>query len=137
MNEQNALNNEIAHNLMAAMLVPLIIAGLIGLLMLICQWIIYSKAGKPGWAILVPIYNFIVLLQIVGRPWYHMFFMLIPIYNIIFIIQVINGLSKSFGKDAGFTVGLIFLGFIFYPMLAFSKSIQYVGPGGVAAPAAQ
>jgi hypothetical protein len=137
MNEENAMNNAMAHNIMAMLGVILIPLLLISLLMIISQWVIYTKAGKPGWAILVPIYNFIVMLQIVGRPWYHMFFLLIPIYNIIFAIQVIHGLSKSFGKDAGFTVGLIFLGIIFYPMLAFSKSIQYVGPGGVAAPAAQ
>jgi hypothetical protein len=137
MMDQNEMNNAIAHNLMAMLGVILIPFLLVALLMIISQWVIYTKAGKPGWAILVPIYNFIVMLQIVGRPWYHMFFLLIPIYNIIFAIQVIHGLSKSFGKDAGFTVGLIFLGVIFYPILAFNKSIKYVGPGGVVAPAAQ
>jgi len=110
----------------------IVVISIIGLLMLVCQWIIYTKAGKPGWAVLVPIYNIIVLLEIVGKPWWWLFLMLIPIVNIVIIIMVLNQLSKSFGQGAGFTVGLLFVGIVFYPILAFSKSMQYIGPGGVA-----
>lgn len=53
----------------------------------------------------------------------------IPFVNIIFLIWSINLLSKSFGKDEGFTVGLLFLGIIFYPILGFG-SAQYIGPYG-------
>ncbi len=98
---------------------------------IIVMWKIYSKAGQPGWAAIVPIYNYIVLLKIVGKPWWWLLLMLIPIVNIIFVIIVINNLSKSFGHGAGFTIGLLFLGIIFYPILAFGSS-KYVGPGGVA-----
>lgn len=100
-------------------------------LMIASQWKIFTKAGKPGWACLVPIYNLIVLLEIIGKPWWWLFMFLIPIVNIIFLIMMVNGLSKSFGKDVGFTVGLILLGIVFYPLLAFGDA-KYVGPGGVA-----
>jgi hypothetical protein len=79
----------------------------------------------------VPIYNVIVLLEIIGKPWWWLFMFLIPFVNIVFLIMMINGLSKSFGKDIGFTVGLILLGIVFYPLLAFGDS-KYIGPDGVA-----
>ena len=120
--------------LIAAMLIPLLI---IGIFMIICMWMIYSKAGKPGWACIVPIYSFIVLLEIVGKPWWWLFLLIIPIVNIVILIIVLNQLSKSFGQGAGFTLGLLFVGIVFYPILAFSSSIKYVGPGGVAASPAQ
>jgi hypothetical protein len=97
--------------------------------MVVCHWLIYAKAGKPGWACIIPIYGYLVLLDIVGKPWWWLLLMFIPFVNIVLAIIVINELSKSFGKGAGFTVGLIFLPFIFYPILAFDSS-RYMGPGG-------
>lgn len=91
------------------------------------MWKVYTKAGKPGWAAIIPIYNTIVLLEIVGRPIWWFFLMLIPFVNIIFAIIVTNDLAKSFGKEVGWTIGLILLPFIFYPMLAFG-SAKYSGP---------
>ncbi|QHS62504.1 DUF5684 domain-containing protein [Chitinophaga agri] len=97
----------------------------------ICNWKIFTKAGKPGWACLVPIYGTIVMLEIVGKPWWYIFMFMIPIYGwFVLPIQLTHHLSKSFGKDVGFTLGLLFLGFIFVPLLAFSSDIQYVGPYG-------
>lgn len=93
-------------------------------------WRIFEKAGKPGWASLIPVYNIIILLEIVGKPWWWLLLMLIPIVNIIFSIWMVNLLSKSFGKSEGFTVGLIILAFIFYPILAFGNA-QYKGPAGI------
>jgi hypothetical protein len=93
------------------------------------MWTIYTKAGKPGWASLVPIYNIIVLLEIIGKPWWWLFLMCIPLVNIVILIMVYHNLSLSFGKGSGFTAGIIFLGFIFIPMLAFGDA-KYVGPGG-------
>jgi Family of unknown function (DUF5684) len=98
-------------------------------LMIASLWTIYSKAGQPGWAAIVPIYNVIVLLEIVGKPWWWFFLMLIPIVNIVILIMVYHKLSLSFGKDGGFTVGLILLGIVFFPILAFGDA-KYVGPGG-------
>jgi len=95
-------------------------------------WKIYAKAGQPGWAALVPIYNIVVLCKIIGKPTWWVVLCFIPFVNYVILIMMIHGLSKSFGKGAGYTVGLIFLGIIFYPMLAFGDA-QYIGEGGVAA----
>ena len=98
-------------------------------LMIASQWVIYQKAKKPGWACIVPIYNVIVLLEIVGKPWWWLLLMLIPFVNIVLGIWVINLLAKSFGKTEGFTVGLILLSIVFYPILAFGDA-KYKGPAG-------
>jgi hypothetical protein len=98
----------------------------------VTHWILYEKAHQPGWACIVPIYSIIVLLRIVGKPWWWIFLFCIPFLNLIWVIWTINMLSKSFGKDEGFTVGLILLSFVFYPILAFG-SATYRGPFGDAA----
>jgi hypothetical protein len=90
-------------------------------------WKIFVKAGQPGWAGIIPFYNWWVMLKIVGRPGWWFILFLIPIVNIVILIIVYNDLSKSFGKGAGFTVGMIFLGFIFFPILAFGPA-RYLGP---------
>ncbi len=102
-------------------------------LVIAAEWVIFSKAGKPGWAAIIPIYNLIVYLQVVGRPVWWIILFFIPIVNIIIGIIVVNDLSKSFGHGVGYTLGLLFLSIIFYPILAFGGS-QYVGPGGVRQP---
>jgi hypothetical protein len=93
------------------------------------QWQIYTKAGQPGWACIIPIYNIYVLLKIVGKPTWWLILLFIPIANIIIAIWMVNMLSKSFGKDEGFTIGLLLLGIIFYPILGFG-SARYIGPYG-------
>lgn len=92
-------------------------------------WKIFTKAGKPGWAAIIPIYNIIVLLEIVGKPIWWLLMFLIPFVNFIFAIWVTNLLSKSFGKTEAFTVGLVLLPFIFYPILGFGDA-TYKGPAG-------
>lgn len=99
------------------------------LVLIVSLWKINSKAGQPGWACLVPIYSAIVRMRIIGRSDWHWLLYLIPFYNIYLLIVDTNLLSKSFGKGEGFTVGLIFLGIFFYPILAFGGSV-YQGPGG-------
>jgi hypothetical protein len=96
----------------------------------ICMWKIFEKAGHPGWSAIVPIYNYYIFTKIIGKPGWWVILFLIPYLNIIFLIWGTNLLSKSFGKDIGFTLGLIFLGFIFMPIMAFDKTIQYRGPSG-------
>ena len=99
--------------------------------MIATMWKVFTKAGQPGWAIFIPIYNAIVFLKIAGKPWWWIFLFIIPIVNIVFLIMMINGVSKNFGQGTGFTVGLILLGFIFYPMLAFGD-YQYKGVAPIA-----
>ena len=89
-------------------------------------WKIYEKAGKPGWTSIIPIYNVIVLLEIIKKPLWWIVLFIIPIVNIVIGIWTTNLLSKNFGKGEGFTIGLIFLPFIFYPILAFGDA-QYQG----------
>ena len=93
------------------------------------MWKIYEKAGRPGWEAIVPIYNIYILLKIVGKPGWWLILYLIPIVNIVFAIWTANMLSKSFGKDEGFTIGLILLGIVFYPLLGFGDA-KYLGPYG-------
>jgi hypothetical protein len=88
---------------------------------------IFRKAGKPAWAAFITIYNIIVLLEVVGRPVWWIILLLIPIVNIVILIIVFNDLSKSFGHGVGFTIGLIFLSWIFMLILGFGSS-QYRGP---------
>jgi len=99
--------------------------------MIAANWTVYTKAGKPGWACLVPIYNIVVLLEIVGKPTWWFVLMLVPVANIIVAIIMWMELAKVFGKGSGFGLGLIFLGCIFMPILAFG-SAQYVGAAGAA-----
>ncbi len=98
---------------------------------IIVQWKIYTKADKPGWACIIPIYNIIVLLEIIGKPIWWIFLLIFPLTAPIFAIWMTNLLSKSFGKGVGFTLGLLFLPIIFYPILAFG-SAKYEGPAGAA-----
>lgn len=99
-------------------------------LMIASQWKVFTKAGQPGWACLVPIYNLYIMTVIARKPaWWLAIILLVPIVNIVFAIMLINGISKNFGKDAGFTVGLIFLGIIFWPILAFGDA-KYIGGDG-------
>ena len=109
--------------------VGLIIYLAIIILLIAAEWKIFTKAGKPGWAVIIPIYNIIVFLQIIGKPWWWIILLLIPIVNFIFLIWMINLLSKSFGKGTGFTIGILFLSIIFIPILGFG-SASYVGPAG-------
>lgn len=100
-------------------------------------WRIFEKADQPGWAAIIPIYNFVVMLRIVGRPVWWIILFIIPVINLIPIIIIPFDLSKSFGKGTGFGIGLLLLGFIFGPILALGDA-EYQGPSAAdgTAPAA-
>lgn len=85
-------------------------------------WKTFEKAGKPGWAAIVPIYNVIVLLEIAGKPIWWILLYLIPCVNVIVGILVSIDVAKNFGQGVGFALGLIFLPFIFYPILGFGAA---------------
>lgn len=97
--------------------------------MIISWWIVLKKAGEPGWAILIPIYNFLVILRVAGKPWWWVFSILLAIIPIVgailflvVFVLIAHGISKNFGKGAGFTVGIVLLGIVFIPILAFGNS---------------
>jgi hypothetical protein len=95
-------------------------------LFLLPLWRILSKAGKPGWGSIVPIYNIYLICKVCGRPGWWTILCLIPFINIIIAIILCIDLAKVFGKDAGFAIGIILLGFIFIPILGYGKT-EYKG----------
>ncbi|MBF9140592.1 DUF5684 domain-containing protein [Hymenobacter properus] len=98
----------------------LVIAGL---------WKLFVKAGKPGWAAIIPIYNIIVMQEIVGREAWKIILLFIPLVNIYFGITLYVSFAKAYGKyGIGNYLALIFLGIIFIPLWGFSNEVQYVGP---------
>jgi hypothetical protein len=98
-------------------------------------WGMFKKAGHPGWASIVPIYNLIVLIQVAKKEIWWIVLFLIPIVNIIAFILIDIAVAENFGKSGGFAVGLIFLPFIFFPILSWG-SAQYMGGGASAMPPA-
>jgi len=106
--------------------VPLIIGLAAIVFIIVSVWKVYVKAGEPGWACLVPIYNVIVYLKISGKPLWWIILFFIPLVNLIIALLVSIGLAKNFGKGGGFGVGLFLLGFIFMPILAFGDA-KFVG----------
>lgn len=105
------------------LVLPLIIVAL----MIASMWKVFEKAGQPGWACLVPIYNLYVMTLIAQKPSWWLFMFLVPIANIIFMIKLYNGISVAFGKSEGFTAGLILLGVIFWPILGFGDAKYQLG----------
>jgi len=94
--------------------------------MIVSWWIVFKKAGQPGWAILIPIFNFLVILRVAEKPWWWVFSVLLaiipiagPILFLVVWILICNAISKNFGQGAGFTVGLVLLSIVFVPILAF------------------
>jgi len=108
-----------------------VFSGLLNLFLQVCflfwlitleaQWKVLKKAGRQGWESLIPIYNTIIFIKICGKPGWWFWLLLIPLVNIIFAVMICHGLSKAFGKTEGFTAGLIFLPFVFFPMLGLSR----------------
>jgi len=89
-------------------------------------WKMFEKAGQPGWAALIPIYNLVVLCRIAGKPEWWCLLMLIPLVNLVVAIIVIHNVARNFGFGVGMTLLLIFLPFVGYPMLGFGDC-QYQG----------
>jgi hypothetical protein len=108
------------------------VVGIIYLAVLIIviasMWKVFAKAGQPGWAAIIPIYNFYILCKVGGKPGWWVLLMLIPFVNIIIFLLLCIAIAEKFGKGAGFGVGLFFLGFIFFPILAFGDA-RYQGAG--------
>lgn len=103
--------------------------------LIIINWKMFEKAGKPAWAAIVPFYNFVVMLEIAGYKWYYIFFAflnMIPVVgSILFVLFSVSysiKLAKSFGQTTGFGIGLWLVNPIFTAIIAFSKDIKYVGP---------
>jgi len=105
-----------------------VFALIIWLVVILAFWQVFVKAGKPGWASIIPIYNIYVLLKIAGRPGWWLILYLIPVVNWVISIVVSIDVAKAFGKSAAFgVVGLWLFSVIGYLMLGFGDA-TYQGP---------
>lgn len=115
--------------------------GLFGLVIMLAffgvmvasMWKVFAKAGQPGWASLVPIYNLVTMLKIAGLPAWYLVLFCVPVVNFYALYATTAGMAKNFRKSSGFGFGLLFLGFIFFPLLAFSDS-RYLGEAAAGKP---
>ena len=98
-----------------------IIVFAIQIVMIISMWKVFTKCGEKGWKSLIPIYNVYVMTQIAEVEWWYIFLFIVPIVNIYAMYVIYNNIAKKFGKSTGFTIGMIFLPIVFFPMLAFGK----------------
>ncbi|MFT3846415.1 MAG: DUF5684 domain-containing protein [Lacibacter sp.] len=105
----------------------LFIFGLIALIIavpiILGMWKTFQKAGRQGWECIIPIYNYMVMAEIGGKPNWWGLLCLIPYAGIVFQIWITNLTAKKFGKSEGFTVGLVLLPFIFWPILGFGDAV--------------
>ena len=101
------------------------------LLIVAAMWKVFSKAGQPGWAAIIPIYNVYVMCKVAGRPGWWLLLMLIPFVNFIIAIILNVDIAKRFGKGVGFAIGMLFLPFIFWPILGFDSAPYQGGPPSI------
>jgi len=145
MDELELMSDTNAMGMLGAMLGVVVVIGLVAYAFYgFCYGKMFEKAGKPLWAGFVPIYNIVVWLEIIGRPWWWLLVLIgvgmVPIVGTfaVLALMVVFGIdtARSFGKDTAFGVLFGILSFIFLPILAFSRDIQYVGPraSGLGAP---
>ncbi len=129
-----AAASEVVHldpTMIAGIVLAILVAFAIGLvligLIIAGQWKIYQKAGYPGWTAIVPFYNCVIQLRMTNRPLWWVVLLFVPIVNIVLFVLMTRRTAGVFGKGTGFTLGLIFLPFIFYPILGFGKASYHNG----------
>ncbi len=84
-------------------------------------WKVFEKAGEPGWAAIIPIYNLYVLIRVSGNAWWWLLLLFIPVINLLATIKISIDVAGKFGKGILFGLGLTFLSFVFYPLLGFGN----------------
>jgi uncharacterized membrane protein YhaH (DUF805 family) len=83
------------------------------------RWKAFEKAGHPGWASLVPIFNVYLTFKIGGNSGWWMLGLFVPVVNFFVVGKMNVDAAKAFGKGVGFGLGLLFLPFVFWPLLGF------------------
>ena len=130
-------NTEVAAGALGAAVVALLgflwlISFVLSIVALAGMWKIFSKAGKPGWAAIIPFYNLYVLLEITGKPIWWIVLFLIPVVNfiapVVVMFLIYMTLAERFGRGGGTAVGLLLLPFIFAPILGFGSATYQAGP---------
>lgn len=117
-----------------SLLIGLVYFALI-VLLLVGMWRVFEKAGHPGWAAIIPIYNSYILCKIAGKPGWWVLLMLIPLVNFVILLLISLEVSRNFGKTSGFAIGLWLLPIVFYPILGFSDARYVAAAAATAAPA--
>jgi hypothetical protein len=131
--QNDAANTAVAGGLLAFGGVMLIVFLAIAVVFLIGFWKVFEKAGQPGWACLIPLYNAYILLKIAGRPGWWLILLMVPLVNIVIALLLAIDIAKSFGQGAGFGVVLLFLlSGIGYLVLGFGN-YRYLGPAAATA----
>lgn len=95
-------------------------------------FLLFEKGGVEGWKAIIPVYNVIVFLNLINRPWYRILIYLVPLVNIIVFILDCMAFAKSYGQDPMMGVGIFFLPFVFLPLIALKMNPVYVGTKRVA-----
>ena len=114
----------LAANVASIIYIIVFATALTNILVIAGMWATVSKSGQPGWSQVIPIWNILVLLKVAKKPaWWIIWFILLAPLPIVMLI-VLHAISKNYGKGFGFTLGLFFLPFIFFPVLGFGKA-QY------------
>lgn len=98
----------------------------ISIFMLICMYKVYKKAGRKGWEALIPIYNFVVMIQIAELPMWYIVLYFIPFANIYALFKIYIEFAHKFGKSTGFGILMVFFSYICFPILAFGNA-RYQG----------
>jgi hypothetical protein len=94
----------------------------LAVVLFVALWKVFEKAGQPGWAAIIPIYNVYILIKVAGRPGWWLLLIFVPVVNFVISIIISLDVARNFGKTVGFGIGLIFLSIIFYPILAFGDA---------------
>lgn len=110
---------------MGAIIVMIIYIGIM-VAVIAGMWKAFAKAGQPGWAVLVPIYNIYVMTQIAKKPGWWVLLFFVPLVNYVIIFILMIAIAKNYGKETGFGIGLALLGIVFWPILGFGDA-QYIG----------
>jgi len=109
-------------------LIPLVLIVAMVIFEVVAQWKVFEKAGQPGWAALIPVYNLYIFLKIAGKPGWWVLLFFIPLVNFVILIIVMLQVATAFGKGAGFGMGLALLAWLFIPILAFGDATYQESP---------
>ena len=91
-------------------------------------WKMFEKGGQAGWKAIIPIYNYIVLLELIGRPIWWVILLFVPVVDIVIWFIMCLDTAKSYSRGTGTAIGLFFLAPIFFIVLGFSSDAEYKGP---------
>ncbi len=106
-----------------------ILVALLLLIGAVAKWRMFIKCKQPGLASIVPVWDVVVVLRIVGRPAWHILYFLIPVFNLYFGVRLLIEIAQSFGKRSIVDYILVVVFNLFYVLnLALAYNEMYYGP---------